>query len=50
MRDFFPNRINPELLKRIRDKYFPKREQPRPRPVRVIKKSTGRDEKKRDEK
>ena len=49
MKDFFPERINPELLKRIRDKYLPKTESPKPRPIRVIKKSTERDEKKRGE-
>ncbi len=36
-----PNRIAPELLEKIREKYFSKRNPPKARPVRVIKKSSG---------
>lgn len=39
MKEPFPNNyISPELSDRIRSKYFPKREKPEARPVRVIKK------------
>jgi hypothetical protein len=46
MKEPFPNHMSPELLDKIRSKYFPKREKPEARPVRVIKKSSAHDEKK----
>ncbi len=37
----FPNQVSPELLDKMRGKYSPKRQPPKARPVRVIKKSSG---------
>ena len=42
MKEPFPNQVSPELLDKIRSKYIPKSKSPKDRPVRVIKKSSGR--------
>jgi hypothetical protein len=42
MKEPFPNQVSPELLDKIRHRYSPKSRPPEARPVRVVKKTSGR--------